>query len=73
MSRVTVILGMNLRYSQDIIRMIQSRRTRWARHVERMRRLGTRTGYWWESQRDRDRKKEQYIGGWTLLRWILEK
>jgi hypothetical protein len=37
--------------SPSIIRMIKSRRKRWARHVARKRRRGTRVGYCWESQR----------------------
>jgi hypothetical protein len=40
--------------SPNIIRMIKSRRMRWAGHVTRIGRRGTIIGYWWESQRDRD-------------------
>jgi hypothetical protein len=40
--------------SPSIIRIIKSRRTRWAGHVARRGRRGTRIGYWWESQRERD-------------------
>jgi hypothetical protein len=32
--------------SPSIIRIINSRRMRWAGHVSRMGRRGTRTGYW---------------------------
>jgi hypothetical protein len=35
----------------SIIRIIKSRRMRWAGNVARMRR-GTRMGCWWESQRE---------------------
>jgi hypothetical protein len=38
----------------SIIRIIKSRRMRWAGHVARMGRRGTRLDYWWESQRERD-------------------
>jgi hypothetical protein len=38
----------------SIIIIIKSRRMRWAGHVARMGRRGTRIGYWWESQRKRD-------------------
>jgi hypothetical protein len=38
----------------SIIRIIKSRRMRWAGHVARMRRRGTRIDYWWESQREGD-------------------
>jgi hypothetical protein len=36
------------------IRMIKSRRMRWAGHVARMGRRETRKDYWWESQMGRD-------------------
>jgi hypothetical protein len=38
----------------SIIRMIESRRMRWAWHVARMGRIGMRMGYWWERQNERD-------------------
>jgi hypothetical protein len=37
-----------------IIRIIKSRRMRWAGHVARMGRRGTLIDYWWESQRESD-------------------
>jgi hypothetical protein len=37
----------------SIIRIIKSRRMRWAGHIERMGRRGTLIDYWWESQRER--------------------
>jgi hypothetical protein len=40
--------------SPSIIRIIKSRRIKWAGHVARMGRRGTLVGYWWESQRERD-------------------
>jgi hypothetical protein len=40
--------------SPSIIRIIKSRRTRWADHVARMGRRGTLIDYWWESQKERD-------------------
>jgi hypothetical protein len=40
--------------SPSIIRIIKSRRKRWAGHVARIGRRGTRIDYWWESQRERD-------------------
>jgi hypothetical protein len=40
----------NLYSSPNIIRMIKSRRMRWAGQVAR----GMRIGYWWESQNERD-------------------
>jgi hypothetical protein len=40
--------------SPSIIRIIKSRRMRLVRHVELMGGRGTRIGYWWESQKERD-------------------
>jgi hypothetical protein len=40
--------------SPSIIRIIKSRRMRWAEYVARMGRRGTLIDYWWESQRERD-------------------
>jgi hypothetical protein len=44
----------NLYSSPSIIRIIKSRRMRWAGLVARMGRRGTLIDYWWESQRGRD-------------------
>jgi hypothetical protein len=44
----------NLYFSPNIIRMIKSRRIRWAGHVARMGRRGMHIGYWWERQKERD-------------------
>jgi hypothetical protein len=44
----------NLYSSPSIIRIIKSRRMRWACHIARKGRRGTRIGYWWNSQRERD-------------------
>jgi hypothetical protein len=39
---------------KSIVRIIKSRRMRFAGHVARMGITGTRIGYWWVSQRERD-------------------
>jgi hypothetical protein len=44
----------NLFSSPNIIRMIKSRRIRWAGHVARMGRRGMCIEYWWESHEERD-------------------
>jgi hypothetical protein len=44
----------DLNSSPSIIRIIKSRRMRWAGHVAHMGRRGTLIDYWWESQRERD-------------------
>jgi hypothetical protein len=44
----------NLYSSPNIIRMIKSRRMRWAGHVARMGEKRNTLEYWWESQKERD-------------------
>jgi hypothetical protein len=44
----------DLHSSPSIIRIIKSRRMRWACHVARMGVRGTRIEYWWESQKERN-------------------
>jgi hypothetical protein len=51
--------------------MIKSRRMMW--HVARLGRRGMNIGYWWESQKEIDHWEDQDVGGWTILKWILEK
>jgi hypothetical protein len=28
---------------------------------------------WWESQKERDHWEDKDVGGWTILKWILER
>jgi hypothetical protein len=64
----------NLYSSPSIIKVIKSRRMRWAGHVAQMGRRGIYVGYWWECQKERgDHWEDQYVGGWTILKWILER
>jgi hypothetical protein len=44
----------NLYSSPNIIRIIKSRKIRWAEHVVQMWRQGMHIGYWWASQTERD-------------------
>jgi hypothetical protein len=37
------------------------------------RRRGMHIGYWWESQKVRNHWEDQDIGGWTILKWILDR
>jgi hypothetical protein len=30
-------------------------------------------GYWWESQNERYNREDKDVGGWTILKWILER
>jgi hypothetical protein len=53
--------------------MIKSRRMRWEGHVARMGRRGMHMGYSWEIEKERDHWEGQDVGGWIILKWILEK
>ena len=56
--------------SPNIVRVIKSRRTRWAGHVARM---GEKKGYigsWWGIRREGDIWGDLGIEGWILLGWI---
>jgi hypothetical protein len=44
----------NLYSSPRIIRMIKSRKMRWAGHVARMGRILMHIGYWWENKKEGD-------------------
>jgi hypothetical protein len=52
----------NLYSSPSIVRMFKSRRMRWAMHVR----------YWWENQKERDHWEDLDVGGWIILKLILE-
>jgi hypothetical protein len=62
----------NLYSSPSIIRITKPRRMRWAGHVARMGRRGMHVRYWWENHKERDHYEDQGIGGWIILKWILE-
>jgi hypothetical protein len=36
-------------------------------------RRGMHIGYWWESQKERDHYEDQDVGGWIILKQILER
>jgi hypothetical protein len=62
----------NLYSSPSIIRIIRSRRMRWAWHVARIGRRGMHIGYCWESQKEIDHWEDQDVVGWKILKCILE-
>jgi hypothetical protein len=54
--------------SPSIIRMLKSRRMRWAGREARMGRRGMHIGYWWEIQKERGHWEDQDVGRWTILK-----
>jgi hypothetical protein len=65
----------NLYCSPSIIRMIKSRRMRWAGHVACMeeKRNTYILGFWWANQKKRDHYEDVDIGERIILKWILER
>jgi hypothetical protein len=57
----------------NIVRVVKSRRTRWAEHVERMGGGEVHTGIWWGNLGERDYLEDLSIDGMIILRWIFGK
>jgi len=57
--------------SLNIVRLMKSRRMRWAGHVER--RGGACTGFWWGDVREGDRWGDPGVDGRIILRWVSRK
>jgi len=63
----------DLYYSPNIVRLIKSRRMRWAGHIARM---GERRGvyrFWWGNLRERDDLGDPGVNGSIILRRIFRK
>ena len=60
----------NLYFSQNIIRVIKSRRMRWAGHVGRMGRGKAYTRFWWGNVGVGDHLEVLGVDGRIILRWI---
>jgi hypothetical protein len=46
---------------------------RWVGNAAGMGQRGMHIGYLWESQKERGHYEDQDVGGWTILKWILER
>jgi hypothetical protein len=59
--------------SPNIVRVIKSRRMRWAGHVARTeeRRGEVFIGFWWGGPKVRDKWKDLDVGGIITLKWTL--
>jgi len=56
--------------SPNIVRVIKSRRMRWARHVVRMGEERGCIGSWWGNRSEGDNWGDLGVDGWIILRWI---
>ena len=56
--------------SPNIVRVIKSRRMRWAGHVARMGEDRVYIGSWWGDRREGDHWGDLGVDGWIILGWI---
>jgi hypothetical protein len=67
-----IMMNFNGLYSSpNIVRMIKSRRMKWAGHVVCMGRGEVFTGFWLGGLKGRDHWEDLGIGGRITLRWTL--
>jgi hypothetical protein len=59
----------DLNSSSNIVRVIKSRRMRWAGHVARMGRGEAYAGFLWGNLRERDHLGDSGVDGRIILRW----
>jgi hypothetical protein len=59
--------------SPNIIRVIKSRRMRWAGHVARMGEGRVHTRFWWGDLREKDHLKNPGVDKNIILNWSLKK
>jgi hypothetical protein len=57
----------------NIVRVVKSRRMRWAWHLARMGSGELCSGFWWGNLRERDHWGDPDIDGRIVLRWIFRK
>ena len=60
----------DLYYSPNIVRVIKSRRMRWAGHVARMGEESGCRGSCWGNRREGDHWGDLGVDGWIILGWI---
>jgi hypothetical protein len=61
----------NLYSSPNIVRMMKSKKMRWAGHVARMGEVFT--GFWLGGRKARDHWGDLGVGGRIILRWTLDR
>jgi hypothetical protein len=59
-----------LNSSRNIVRVIKSRRMRWAGYIARMGREDVYRRFWWGNLRKRDHLEDPGVDGRIILRWI---
>jgi hypothetical protein len=59
--------------SPNIIRMIKSRRIRWAGHVARMEIGEVYTWFWWEDIKERNHLEDLGLDVKLILKWVFKK
>jgi len=60
----------NLHSSTNIVRVIKSRRMRWAGHLARVGEERVCIGSWWGNRREGDHWGDLGVDGWMILGWI---
>jgi hypothetical protein len=63
----------DLHCSANIVRVIKSRRIRWAGHVARLGIVEVYTGFWWGNLRERNQMEKPGTDWRIILRWIFGK
>jgi hypothetical protein len=58
--------------SQNTIRIMKSRRMRWAGHAAPMGKIEMHTGFWWGDLSEGDNLGNPDVDGWIILKWILK-